>query len=105
MGGHRRAAPFLEGVRVLDVTGALAGPYCTMILSDLGADVIKIEPVDGDGLRRRKMGPDRRPLPFDLVHRDKGSLAVDLKSPRDGRSSSTWPAAATFSWRTSVSAP
>jgi crotonobetainyl-CoA:carnitine CoA-transferase CaiB-like acyl-CoA transferase len=82
MGGNTRAAPFLEGVRVLDVTGALAGPYCTMILSDLGAEVIKIEPVDGDGLRRRRMGPDRRSLPFDLVHRDKGSLAVDLKSPQ-----------------------
>lgn len=75
------AEPFLEGVRVLDVTGALAGPYCTMILSDLGAEVIKVEPVNGDSLRRRRMGPERRSLPFDLVHRDKGSLAVDLKSP------------------------
>ncbi|MEU6729378.1 CaiB/BaiF CoA-transferase family protein [Nonomuraea wenchangensis] len=76
--------PFLQGVRVLDVTGALAGPYCTMILSDLGAEVIKIEPVDGDGLRRRTMGADGKPLPFDLVHRDKASLAVDLKTA-DGR--------------------
>jgi crotonobetainyl-CoA:carnitine CoA-transferase CaiB-like acyl-CoA transferase len=67
-------------VRVLDVTGALAGPYCTTILSDLGADVLKIEPVTGDRMRARRMGPDRRPLPFDLIHRDKGSLAVDLKS-------------------------
>ncbi|MPY55679.1 CaiB/BaiF CoA transferase family protein [Streptomyces spongiae] len=81
MGWTTRAAPFLGGVRVLDVTGALAGPYCTMILSDLGAEVIKIEPVDGDGMRRRRMGPDRRSLPFDLIHRDKGSLGVDLKSP------------------------
>jgi crotonobetainyl-CoA:carnitine CoA-transferase CaiB-like acyl-CoA transferase len=73
-------APFLEGVRVLDVTGALAGPYCTMILSDLGAEVIKIEPVAGDAMRRRLLGPDRAPLPFGMVHRGKGSLAVDLKS-------------------------
>ncbi|MBL1101514.1 CaiB/BaiF CoA transferase family protein [Streptomyces coffeae] len=72
---------FLQGVRVLDVTGALAGPYCTTILSDLGADVLKIEPTTGDTLRARRMGPDRRPIPFDLVHRDKRSLAVDLKSP------------------------
>ncbi|MGW1563070.1 CaiB/BaiF CoA transferase family protein [Streptomyces sp. NPDC002144] len=72
---------FLRGVRVLDVTGALAGPYCTTVLSDLGADVLKIEPVTGDGLRTRRMGPDRRPIPFDLTHRDKRSLAVDLKSP------------------------
>lgn len=73
-------APFLQGLRVLDVTGALAGPYCTTILSDLGAEVIKIEPVTGDNMRRRTMGADAKPLPFDLIHRDKASLAVDLKS-------------------------
>jgi crotonobetainyl-CoA:carnitine CoA-transferase CaiB-like acyl-CoA transferase len=76
----RTATPFLDGVRVLDITGALAGPYCTTILSDLGAEVIKVEPVDGDSLRRRLVGPDQRPLPFDLVHRNKRSLAVDIKS-------------------------
>ncbi|ONH60481.1 CoA transferase [Frankia sp. CcI49] len=70
----------MQGVRVLDVTGALAGPYCTTILSDLGADVLKIEPVTGDNLRGRRLGPERRPIPFDLVHRDKKSLAVDMKS-------------------------
>ncbi|MEV7976774.1 CaiB/BaiF CoA-transferase family protein [Streptomyces sp. NPDC086519] len=72
---------FLRGVRVLDVTGALAGPYCTTVLSDLGAEVLKIEPVTGDRMRARRMGPDRRPIPFDLTHRDKRSLAVDMKSP------------------------
>jgi crotonobetainyl-CoA:carnitine CoA-transferase CaiB-like acyl-CoA transferase len=71
---------FLDGVRVLDVTGALAGPYCTTILSDLGADVIKIEAVRGDTMRQRRLGPDRLSLPFDMVHRGKGSLAVNLKS-------------------------
>ncbi|MGW3127353.1 CaiB/BaiF CoA transferase family protein [Streptomyces sp. NPDC001123] len=76
-----RGPAFLEGVRVLDVTGALAGPYCTTILSDLGADVLKIEPVTGDRLRARRMGPQHRSIPFDLTHRDKGSLAVDMKSP------------------------
>ena len=80
MSGSAAGVPFLNGVRVLDVTTALAGPYCTTILSDLGAEVIKIEPVEGDGLRRRTMGRDQLPLPFDLVHRDKGSLAIDLKS-------------------------
>ncbi|GAA3566987.1 CoA transferase [Amycolatopsis ultiminotia] len=73
---------FLGGIRVLDITGALAGPYCTTILSDLGAEVIKVEPVDGDPLRRRLVGPHRRPLPFDLVHRNKRSIAVDLKTGR-----------------------
>ena len=76
-----RGSPFLKGVRVLDVTGALAGPYCTTILSDLGAEVLKVEPVSGDGMRARRMGPGRRSLPFDLIHRDKSSLAVDLKAP------------------------
>lgn len=74
------ATPYLGGVRVLDVTGALAGPYCTTILSDLGATVVKVEPIDGDGLRKRRIGPNRRALPFELVHRDKGSIGVDLKS-------------------------
>ncbi|MGW1561116.1 CaiB/BaiF CoA transferase family protein [Streptomyces sp. NPDC002144] len=74
-------AAFLQGVRVLDVTGALAGPYCTTILSDLGADVLKIEPVTGDRMRSRRMGPERRAIPFDLTHRDKQSLAIDMKSP------------------------
>ncbi len=71
---------FLEGVRVLEITGALAGPYCTTILSDLGAEVIKIESVSGDSLRQRLVGPEGIPLPFDLVHRGKRSLAVNIKS-------------------------
>jgi crotonobetainyl-CoA:carnitine CoA-transferase CaiB-like acyl-CoA transferase len=73
---------FLDGVRVLDVTGALAGPYCTTILADLGAEVIKIEPLLGDNLRRRTTDPTKSALAFDLVHRGKGSLGVDLKSPQ-----------------------
>ena len=77
-------AGFLAGVRVLEITGALAGPYCTTVLADLGAEVIKVEPVVGDSLRRRVVGPDRKPVPFDLVHRGKASLAVDIKQP-DGR--------------------
>src|SRR5438128_9116678 len=81
-GGLTSSAPFLNGIRVLDITGALAGPYCTTILSDLGAEVIKIEPVDGDPIRRRLVGPERRTLPFDLIHRNKRSLAVDIRSER-----------------------
>ncbi|WP_021596355.1 CaiB/BaiF CoA transferase family protein [Actinomadura welshii] len=79
--GDPPQSSFLAGVRVLEITGALAGPYCTTILADLGAEVIKVEPVAGDGMRRRVVGPRRRPIPFDLVHRGKGSLAVDIKRP------------------------
>ena len=45
----------LEGLKVIDLTMMLAGPFCTMLLADQGADVIKVEPVAGDGTRR--MGP------------------------------------------------
>lgn len=76
----RQPPAFLEGVRLLDITGALAGPYCTTILGDLGAEVIKVEPVEGDGLRRRLVGPERLSIPFDLVHRGKRSLAVDIRA-------------------------
>lgn len=75
----------LEGVRVLDLTHALAGPYCTLILGDLGADVIKVEPPDGD--QARGWGPpflgdgDRRESSYFLsVNRNKRSAVLDLKS-------------------------
>lgn len=72
----------LEGLRVLDLTRALSGPYCTMILGDLGADVIKTEAVP-DGDMCRGWGPYQNDIGvfFLSVNRNKRSLAVDFRSP------------------------
>ena len=79
--GGRQGSP-LEGLRVIDLTEALAGPYCTMILGDLGADVIKVER-PGVGDQSRKWGPPfigTESAYFLSVNRNKRSIALDIKS-------------------------
>jgi crotonobetainyl-CoA:carnitine CoA-transferase CaiB-like acyl-CoA transferase len=72
----------LRGIRVLDLTRALAGPFCTMILGDLGADVIKVEPTGGDMIRN--WGPfDRGTSAYYLSgNRNKRGIAVNFRDPR-----------------------
>jgi CoA:oxalate CoA-transferase len=73
----------LDGVRVVDLSHALAGPYCTMILGDLGADVIKVES-PGRGDESRTWGPPfvgGESAYFLSVNRNKRSVVVNLKRP------------------------
>ena len=72
----------LSGMRVLDVCQVMAGPFCCMLLGDLGADVIKVEPPEGDQARRamgfKLKGDDS--LGFLNMNRNKRSIILDLKS-------------------------
>jgi formyl-CoA transferase len=78
----------LAGVRVVDVTQVMAGPFCTMLLADLGADVVKIEPPAGDMTRRMPGGVDGDTPAYNAVNRGKRSVVLDLKTPR-GRAAVT----------------
>jgi crotonobetainyl-CoA:carnitine CoA-transferase CaiB-like acyl-CoA transferase len=71
----------LDGIRVLDLTNHLSGPYCGMLLGDLGADVIKIErPGEGDEARHMPPFIKGEGSPFMLWNRNKRSIVLDLKS-------------------------
>jgi crotonobetainyl-CoA:carnitine CoA-transferase CaiB-like acyl-CoA transferase len=75
----------LEGVRVLDLTTIVMGPYATQLLGDLGADVIKVETGVGDGNRVMGGGPHRELSGMALsMHRNKRSIGIDLKD-EEGR--------------------
>ncbi|WP_170328241.1 CaiB/BaiF CoA transferase family protein [Ruegeria arenilitoris] len=73
----------LNGLRILDFTRVLAGPYCTALLADIGAEVIKIESASGDDYRH--IGPFRgdESLLFQSINRGKKSVVLNLKDPDD----------------------
>jgi crotonobetainyl-CoA:carnitine CoA-transferase CaiB-like acyl-CoA transferase len=77
--------PVLGGYTVLDLSIAMAGPLASMRLGDLGADVIKVEPVGGEWQRHTSAGGARGHevnASFLSLNRNKRSLAIDLKSAR-----------------------
>lgn len=79
----------LDGLRVLDLTAVLSGPYATMLLADMGADVIKVEPLTGDVARlwgpfpNGASGSSEYGGYFASINRNKRSVALDLKDPDD----------------------
>ncbi|WP_242333867.1 CaiB/BaiF CoA-transferase family protein [Anaeromyxobacter sp. SG66] len=74
--------PPLEGLRVLDLSRLLPGPFATLVLADLGADVVKIEaPPDGDALRSLPPLAGEASGAFHALNRNKRSLALDLRRP------------------------
>ncbi len=72
----------LSGIRVLDFTQVMAGPFCSMLLGDLGADVIKIEPPEGDTTRRMGKRQGKDSPSFWAVNRNKRGIVLNLKDSR-----------------------
>lgn len=79
----RPAAPPLAGIRVLDLTRVISGPYCTRLLADCGAEVIKVEPPGGEHMRGKQPMRDGRSRYFGHVNAGKKSVVADLRDPAD----------------------
>ncbi len=77
--GHDRRRP-LDGVVVIETSSFLSGPYASMILADLGADVIKVEPPGGDGFRKFGHNKDGFGASWTNANRGKRSIVIDLKT-------------------------
>ncbi|WP_353182562.1 CoA transferase [Bosea sp. (in: a-proteobacteria)] len=75
----------LTGLRIIDLTRVISGPFCTMLLADLGADVIKVEPPEGDPLRTQGSGRNGLSWYYASFNRNKRSVVLDLKTEEGKR--------------------
>jgi hypothetical protein len=97
------ADPPLAGIRVLDLTQVVAGPYCTMMLADMGAEVVKLERAGhGDDLRRTVpyQGREGHHDYYNALNRSKKSIALDLKDGASATLRASSQCARMSWWRT-----
>lgn len=73
----------LTGIKVIDFSGYIAGPYCTMLLGDMGADVVKVEPMSGEQWRHQDPFAPQFSKSFIALNRNKKSVVLDLKRSAD----------------------
>src|SRR6476619_1265406 len=76
----RQLPTALDGIRVLDVTQVMAGPFCAMLLADLGADGIKVEPPTGASTRQMPGGSGGDSPSFNAVNRGERGIVINLKT-------------------------
>src|SRR5450432_4880951 len=71
----------LQGLRVLDFSTTIAGPHCTRMLADMGAEVVKVESAEGETMRTRPPLRNNSSTVFGQLNHGKKSVVFDLKSP------------------------
>src|SRR6201999_1728173 len=71
----------LAGIKVLDLTRILSGPFCTALLGDMGAEIIKVEAPEGDTVRNQGAKKDGMSYYFAQFNRNKRSIILDLRKP------------------------
>ncbi len=91
----------LAGIVVLDFGQVYQGPYATLLMAKAGADVIKIEPPQGEPLRRRAPPGKSTTFPIAMLNSNKRAITLNLKHDAAERCCSAWSSAATYCWRIS----
>jgi crotonobetainyl-CoA:carnitine CoA-transferase CaiB-like acyl-CoA transferase len=95
---NEAAAP-LGNITVLDFGQVFQGPYASFLLAQAGANVIKIEPPNGEPLRHRAPPGVPVTLPFAMLNANKRAITLNLKSQGDGSCCSSWCGAPTCCWK------